>query len=237
MSLIVADCPRCGASHMTLDVLAATFRFTEYSWKHWYEAYCVCRRCQKSAILMIGLTKTGTPFDEGASSFLSFSGSLNDLFEVRGPVTLKDNFIHQAPDFLPDDILSVYNEAVSCLSIRCYNAAATMFRLCLDLVTRPLLPDPEVEAAHRPNSKQRRDLGLRLQWLFEKSVLPESLKELSVCVREDANDGAHRGGLTGDDAEDLLDFCDALLERLITEPEKLKRASERRATRRNPGGT
>ena len=84
----------------------------------------------------------------------------------------------------------------------------------------------------QPNAKQRRDLGLRLEWMFEHSILPESLGELSKCVREDANDGAHRGTLTKEDAEDVHDFCHALLERLITEPAKLKLAEERRRQRR-----
>jgi hypothetical protein len=40
------------------------------------------------------------------------------------------------------------------------------------------------------------------------------------------------GYLTKDDAEDLLDFTTALLERLITEPKKLELAEARRQTRR-----
>jgi hypothetical protein len=35
---------------------------------------------------------------------------------------------------------------------------ARMFRLCIDLVTRPLLPDPSDSSRPQPNHKQRRDL-------------------------------------------------------------------------------
>jgi Domain of unknown function (DUF4145) len=71
-----------------------------------------------------------------------------------------------------------------------------------------------------------------LQWLFERGYLPSDLRELSTCIREDGNDGAHAGTLTKQDAEDLLDFTRALLERLYTEPQRLRLAEERRRMRR-----
>jgi hypothetical protein len=63
--------------------------------------------------------------------------------------------------------------------------------------------------------------------------LPSDLRELAKCIREDANDGAHVGNLTKEVAEDLLDFKTALLERLFTEPKRLKLAEVRRRARRS----
>ncbi len=83
------------------------------------------------------------------------------------------------------------------------------------------------------NRATRRNLGLRLPWLFDNGSLPEGLRQLSTCVKEDGNDGAHAGTLTTKDAEDLLDFTTVLLERLYTEPERLRLAVERRLQRRN----
>jgi hypothetical protein len=77
-------------------------------------------------------------------------------------------------------------------------------------------------------------LGLRLPWLFDNKLLPAELRDLAGCIKEDGNDGAHVGNLTKTDAGDLLDFTVAILERLITEPEKLKRAQQRRDARRPP---
>jgi Domain of unknown function (DUF4145) len=69
----------------------------------------------------------------------------------------------------------------------CYNAAGTMFRLAIDLATRPMLQPPgDASISH----KERRDLGLRLPWLFKSGGLPASLQDLSVAVREDGTDGA-----------------------------------------------
>lgn len=71
-------------------------------------------------------------------------------------------------------------------------------------------------------------------WLFETGRLPDSLKDLSSCIKEDGNDGAHAGNLKKSDADDLLDFTSVLLERIYTEPERLRLAKERRDARRAP---
>jgi len=234
MPIFVTDCPRCGSKQMTMDVTAAVHRFERHNWQQWYEIFCVCRTCHRPSIMLIAQQDIKSKVATSAAAMLSFNGSLNDDFRIDGPITLKDNFRHEPPEFLPDDVLRAYTEATQCLAIGCYNAAATMFRLCLDLVTRPLLPDPADTSRPQPSGKHRRDLGLRLEWLFENSLLPSALKELSACVREDSNDAAHRGNLEKSDAEDLLDFCNVLLDRLITEPAKLQRAAERRASRRGP---
>ena len=107
-----------------------------------------------------------------------------------------------------------------------------MFRLCVDIATRPLLPEADDSDSLQPNARQRRDLGLRLPWLFENGLLPAALTELAKCIREDGNDGAHIGILNKSDADDLLDFTTALLERLYTEPRRLELAEERRKARR-----
>jgi hypothetical protein len=100
MSLLVADCARCGSKHITFDVKAQTFCGTRHGWQNRFEIFCECRSC---------------------------------------------------------------------------------------------------------NSKQRRDLGLRLPWLFDNGLLPADLRELAHCIKEEGNDGAHAGTLAKEDAEDLLD--------------------------------
>ena len=106
-----------------------------------------------------------------------------------------------------------------------------MFRMAIDLATRAMLPEEETEGL---NKRTRRDLGLRLPWLFANGKLPRDLESLSHCIREDGNDGAHSGLLTKEDAEDLLEFTTALLERIYTEPVRLAAAQKRREDRRAP---
>ena len=124
----------------------------------------------------------------------------------------------------------MFHEGVTCIAVGCYNAAGTMFRLCVDLTTKSMLPPKDTPGL---NTKTRCDLGLRLPWLFENGRLSEPLKDLSSCIKEDGNDGAHAGNLSEADASDLLDFSVALLERIYTEPERLQLAKERRDARRS----
>jgi hypothetical protein len=151
--------------------------------------------------------------------------------QVHGFINIKDQATVAPPEHVPPDIANVFREAATCLRVECWNAAGTMFRLCVDLATRPMLPNEDVEGL---NAKTKRDLGLRLPWLFANNKLPASLRDLSKAIREDGNDGAHQGTLTKEDAEDLLDFTVALLERIYTEPKKLELAEQRREQRRAP---
>jgi hypothetical protein len=148
---------------------------------------------------------------------------------MEGYLSLRDFARHAPPEHTPPEIAAAFTEAATCLGAECWNAAGAMFRMCVDLATRPMLPDGEVEGLNR---RTRRDLGLRLQWLFHNAHLHVGLRELSSCIREDGNDGAHAGTLTEEDAEDLLDFTHELLERLYTEPARLRLAEERRRARR-----
>ncbi|WP_448665131.1 DUF4145 domain-containing protein [Sphingomonas sp. CJ20] len=115
-----------------------------------------------------------------------------------------------------------------------YNAAAAMFRLALDLATKSLLPDTP-SAAGGPNNAERKRLYDRLEYLFSASLIAPELRDLADCVREDGNDGAHDGTLNKEDAEDLIDFTEQLLERVYTEPARLRLAKARREGRRSGG--
>jgi hypothetical protein len=92
-----------------------------------------------------------------------------------------------------------------------------------------MLPDENVDGL---NNTIRRNLGLRLPWLFDTGRLPEDLRELSSCVKDYGNEGAHEGLLEKEDAEDILDFTYELLERIFTKPRRVQLAQERRLARR-----
>jgi hypothetical protein len=159
-------------------------------------------------------------------------GTINWAFEIFRFIGLRDSAINKPPDHIPDDLREAFAEGSACLSIECWNAAGAMFRLCLDLATRPLLP--AADSPNTPAAKVRRDLGLRLAWLFDNGLLPKQLQEFARNIREDGNDGAHAGTLKKEDAADLLDFTTAVLERLYSEPERLRLAEDRRKSRRAP---
>lgn len=231
MSELVANCPRCGSRHITFDVKAANIYRVQYGWQNWYEAFGICRHCERSAIFVLSESANGDYQYVHKVGLLKVEEALNKYVEVKGHISLKDSASIEPPEFLPKNIEAVFREGSTCLAVGCCNAAGTMFRLCVDLATKSMLPADEAPGL---NAKTRRDLGLRLPWLFENGRLPEPLRDLSSCIKEDGNDGAHAGNLKEAEASDLLDFSVALLERIYSEPERLRLAKERREARRAP---
>lgn len=227
MSELVADCPRCGANKITFDLKDEILLGRQFEWQHVLEVFCVCRNCEKSTVFLV--TQSATHSDMLIRNGLkNFGGAVNQFVDVKRFIGIQDNQVRNPPAHLPENIDAIFKEGMACLAIGCNNAAATMFRLCLDLATKSLLPEEDETL----NNRIRRNLGLRLPWLFEHQILPIALEDLSSCIKDDGNDGAHEGILNEAEAADILDFTFILLERLYTEPKRLEIAAERRAERR-----
>lgn len=171
--------------------------------------------------------------DDGAlqqSGLLAIRGAANDHVRIDSFVNVTNIKARPLPEHLPDSIKAAFQEGAKCVAVGCFNAAAAMFRLSLDLATKDRLPSPEAEDG--PNDHTRRFLARRLAWLFDNGKLPDSLRELSSVVKDEGNTGAHDGTLDEAAAEDLIDFTERLLTQLYTEPERLRLAQERRAQRK-----
>lgn len=235
MPIICADCPRCGAQKMTFDAKSMNrLPQINFSWQQHAEIFCICRDCGRSTVFVTQQTETDfAQIFSDKDVFANFRGSLNAGMRVMGHVGIKDRATAKPPDHTPEDVAAAFREAATCMAVECWNAAGAMFRKALDLATRPLLPTADTPGL---NHKTRRDLGLRVPWLIQNGLLPSGLSDLAQCVREDGNDGVHAHPLTKEDALDLLDFSTALLERLYTEPERLRLAEERRNARRATAG-
>lgn len=229
MTEIVADCPRCKALRVTISLLSWHLIAKKHRWQHIYEAFGLCRHCSFTTIFILSQKNINTTNYFVDREVASLNCSLNNYFNVDGFVSLKDFGQRVPPEHLPPDILSIFQEGAKCMAVECFNAGATMFRLCIDRATTKLLPANSLETL---NARTRRSLGLRLQWLFDNEKLPDALRELSVCVKDDGDDGAHAGNLSKEEAVDLVDFTHILLERIYTEREKLRIANERRTNRR-----
>jgi hypothetical protein len=232
---LIASCPRCPARNVAFHVTQVWELPREYDWQYRCEAFCICSNCSKSTTFVleqkVSSAVTGVGMTFSGTSPLQLQVSLNNYFNIAGFVSLKDRVSHVPPEHLPEEtkLTEVFREGATCCAVQCWNAAGTMFRKCVDIATASLLPREEAPSL---NSKTRRDLGLRLKWLFDNGRLPESLRDLSTCIHQDGNDAAHAQFLTKQDAEDLLDFTEALLTRLYTEPRQLELARERREQRR-----
>lgn len=228
MSQLVADCPRCNTKKIAFDVLKGLI-VKRQGWQLTWELFCNCGHCARTTVFVVALSDPIYRALDSDDSLVKMAGTINEFVNIVDYVSVKDRDTRVPPEFLPENIYAAFSEGAKCIAVGCNNAAGTMFRLCVDMTTKDKLP----EEADGLNYKTRRDLGLRLPWLFDHGHLPNDLRELSTCIKEDGNDGAHQGTLTEADALDLLDFTEALLERIYTEPERLRQATERRRQRRS----
>ena len=236
MSELVADCPRCKAKKMTFDLISEIPTVIRYDWQRWYEAFCVCRACSRTTVFVLAQEDIGAKDVLRQKGLAKLDFAVNKIMRIEGHISLKDIASELPPEHLPSNIEAAFREGAACLAIGCPNAAGTMFRLCVDLATKPLLPQKDTDGL---NNAVRRNLGLRLPWLLDRDLLPERLRDLSSCIKDDGNDGAHEGTLTEEDATDILEFTRVLLERLYTEPKRIELAKERRVARHTskPGHT
>jgi hypothetical protein len=214
---------------MTFDLVNQLPTVMNYNWQQHWEAFCICRNCFRSTVFVLEQNdyKDSDFLRKNKLSNIEFS--VNQVARVKSHISQKDEIADQPPEYLPDEVNSIYIEGAACMAIGCHNAGATMFRLCIDLATKSMLPEQDEDGL---NNRIRRSLGLRLEWLFKHHKLPQALEELSSCIKEDGNDGAHEGTLSEEDAADILDFTYVLLERLYTEPKRLELAKARREARR-----
>lgn len=234
MALLQADCPRCGTGRSTFEVEGQnSLGIVRANWVERFELFSICLHCHRATIFLadnkVYEIRDSLKFP---GEILKNSGYLNDFLDVEGYVTLRDRDITPAPEYTSQDVEKVYLEGATCVSTECWNASGAMFRSVIDLATKALLP-PDSEAD--PSKNVRRSLGLRLQWLFDKGLLPHDLQELAQAVQQDGNDGVHDATLTKDDALDLQDFTYQLLTRLYTVPGRVAEAKARREARRASG--
>jgi hypothetical protein len=232
-SLLVANCPRCDAQEVTFDVFADQPREERYGWQRVYESFAVCRRCHASTVFVLAQSEAYRPSDANYRRPPSASPvAVNDGFRIESYICIKDLATVAPPAHSPPEVAAAFREGATCLAVECFNAAGCMFRLCIDLATKSLLPAPGTPGG--PDARARETLFHRLNWLGAAGQIPADLRDLAHGIREDGNDGAHAGTLTKDEAEDLQAFSVGLLERIYTQPGRVKAANERRLARRNP---
>lgn len=169
------------------------------------------------------------PTEQKIFADISERRSANDFFDSIRPVYINSPTDFNCPEYVPDEISSIFDEGAKALAAECPNAAVAMFRLCLDVSTKPLLPTENTDGL---NKFQRENLGPRIKWLFENGLISKELYDLSDQVREDGNDAVHIGTLKIDDAQNIADFTVLFLERQFAEPGRIATARARRAERR-----
>ncbi|MBC2726108.1 DUF4145 domain-containing protein [Desulfosporosinus sp.] len=120
---------------------------------------------------------------------------------------------------VPDMVKQSYDDAVSCVNAKIWTAAVVMVGRALEAVCKDAFPDSK-NIYH--GLKQMKDNGL----------ISEELLEWSNELRVLRNMGAHAttGKITAEDANEALDFLQAILEIFYHLRPKFERMKERRSS-------
>lgn len=135
MSELVADCPRCRSQRITFELTKENMIGMEYDWQRWYEVFCVCRHCRRSTVFVLSQKFIEDNDFLRKNGLVAIAGAVNNRFNIESYISMKDASAVDPPEFLPKDIDAVFREGAKCLSVSCFNAAGTMFRLCVDIAT------------------------------------------------------------------------------------------------------
>lgn len=241
---LVYDCPICNAKNSTFDVKGFGDLLSGQDDSLVVQLFSICRACSKAicidSVFKKELFNNRTTALKIASSKISLVNYVALYLKERerdfGTVFSTFTYIPvipklgKIPEHLPKDINDIFLEAIKCNSLNCYNAAAAMFRLCLDKTTKDLLNKNKNLNPTVDNSKT---IHKRLIWIFQNKLLHSNLEELSKCIKDDGNDAAHDGNIGKVEANDLFDFTYEFLEQVYTQPERVRIAKERREQRRS----
>lgn len=246
---LVYNCNFCNSNNIRMDVLTTTLHsYKSYGHDVFYwQAFCTCSKCKNGMIFRIDADyekirddlnldySDGESFKKQKNLCLLEKSNINDHVRVKGLIISPPKQQNTCPNHVPETIKNIFNEATECLSMNCFVASGSMFRLCLDLVTKDLLErwlEENTSSDQQPNKEQRNKLANRIDFLIIQDKIPKRLKDLAHCIRHDGNDSAHDGNTGEEEALDCLDFTEALLTEIYTLPEQIREAEKRRQARR-----
>ena len=84
MAELVANCPRCGARHITFDVTAAKTCRIEHGWQYWYEAFAICRKCSRTTVFVLSESVDGNYDHVHEVGLVNVKSALNNFVNVKG---------------------------------------------------------------------------------------------------------------------------------------------------------
>ncbi|GEM_PF-1629797 len=163
----------------------------------------------------------GRVFDTGA-----YYNTTNELMPVRCVncgslmlIQLKDGYVTSQKPYIPfeiklqkakvpPDILSDFEEATTCLGMRCLRASVVMARRALQNACTQIGANPKDE------------LIKQIKWLFDNNKINDRVYNQATTVRQFGNYGAHPqdDGLDkflDDEAEDIVRICERILRDLF----------------------
>lgn len=158
-------------------------------------------------------TKCNEPIIVSQESY--FDEAFEDPYRIYPPQDRQVN-----PSF-PEPIKNAYQEALSCFKSKAFTASAIMCRKTLEGICR----------VHDVNTGK---LVSDLKKMKDKGIIETLLFEWAEALRISGNEAAHDVDVTisRQDAKDIIEFTDALLEYVFTYRDKFNEFEKRRQFRK-----
>jgi len=214
-------CSHCGtqtSAHFFGAVRTKETRFISHttSYPYW-DVLLRCTSCQRGNLLTVWSKMDLTVVS---------SGFLDDVINPtrQWPEPQSPNI----PNYLPDDVAAVYEEAQRLLHLKAdgavfYEPAMHSYRRALDLATKHL-------------TGSDKHIRVRIKKLFEDGLIPETLSDLAHHVRIGGNDAAHDApmpiNIAKEEAHDLAEFTELFLTYTFSLPNRIDERNERAAQRK-----
>ncbi len=178
-----------------------------------YNFCAKCSHCSKGicGIFAHKLGNVSYTLNNAIGSIDDYSVYLNDAWPRPKKIDV--------PLHVPELVSSYYIQALSSVSIRSFDAAAMMFRKCLEVATKSIDP-----------STEKMKLVDRIDRLFSSRKITEEMKDWAHEIRLGGNEAAHEDAQYSEtECQALTEFTEAFLTYSFTLPYKI-------AKRRQPSG-
>lgn len=121
---------------------------------------------------------------------------------------------------IPETIKKDFEEALVCEAAGSYRGAAALARRTLQVICL------------EKGAPEKKKLHEQIDWLFDKNIITQDIKDWAHEVRYVGNDAAHPNAteVTKDDARDILELLESMCDVLYIAP---ARAAARKAKRTN----
>ncbi len=202
-------CWNCGiAAHHT----PCTEQATRADDGRWFLA-CTCDNCRTMSIATANIAHLADDHRSTAKSQMSGNKTTLAWYPQH---TLGRRFEH-----VPDTIAAAASEVWACYSVAQYRAATIMARAT-------------VEAICKDQGAATGNLQAKIEHLYEQEVISRGAKDAAHEIRFLGNDMAHGDFVTAIDEEeaaDILNFLEVLLEEIYQRPAQLNAHRQRRLHR------
>lgn len=171
---------------------------SEYYGEHYY--VCLCSRCSQPFLIRQSLHGVPAEFEVVTEE--------NVLFPVENKLSITG---------VPDSIKLAYDQATRSFSASLFEPCVLMCRKCLDATCKNL-------------GAKGNDLKAKLQSLFDDGQIDSRILNWAHEIRLIGNEAAHDSdiNITKSDAQDVLDFTEAILIYLFSLTARFKAFRDRR---------